>query len=360
MLTRSEGFSHIFHLGGSTEISAVLRDAVQLAFPGAVIVRLATHAELDLAESSERGDILVICEPDAEVIARARAELDGSGLPRWAVIVVGTSDSRFSADSFREGELEAKSMARVLALVWERHELRRENAQFRGDLQAYASRVTHDLRTPLGGVVTTAEMLREILAEDAPQDVELVQPILDSADGLVKLLERTSFFTRAAASREPKRRFEMGGPFWNAYQRREGAILKAKSTLTHPSTWPLVEGHETWLEFVWRALIENALQHGTAAGKIEAGWTQSGANNRFWLRSQGSIPADKKVGLFTPFNRLHEPGAPRGLGLPFIRRLIELDGGTCGFEEPSSGLVEFYFLLPIVSVEPPTSAGRSR
>jgi len=361
VLTSSVGFSHIFQLGGSTEISAVLREAVQQAFPGSVIVRLSTHAELALAaDASEHGDFLIICEPDEDVILQAKAELDGSGLPRWAVVVVGGKDAIFSGDTVREEDLEAAPMARVLSLVWEHHGLRRENARFRGDLNAYASRVTHDLRTPLGGVVTTAEMLREILSEDAPQDVELVQPILDSADGLVKLLERTSFFARAVASREPKRRFDMNGAFWNAYQRREGAILKAKSSLTHPTSWPLVDGHESWLEFVWRTLIDNALQHGTAGGKIEAGWSSTELGNRFSLRSEGGIPAEKKGALFTPFNRLHEPGAPRGLGLPFVRRLIELDDGKCGFEEPAPGVVEFYFVLPAVSDESPMRTGHSR
>jgi signal transduction histidine kinase len=360
VLTRPVGIPHIFQLGGSTEVSAVLREAAQQAFPGAVTVRLATRAELSLAETASRGDLLVLCEPDAGAVSELRAEVDGAGLPRWAIVVLGAPDSAFSGDVIPGGTRDAQLIARVLALVWERHELRRENAQFRGDLRAYASRVTHDLRTPLGGVVTTAEMLREILAEDAPQDVELVQPILDSADGLVKLLERTSFFARASASRDPRRRFEMGTAFWNAYQRIEGAMLKAKSTLVQPSAWPQVDGHENWFEFVWRTLLENALQHGTPSGKIEAGWNGTDGGNRFWLRSAGAIADEKKAGMFTPFNRLHEPGAPRGLGLPFVRRLIELDGGTCGFDDSAPGIVEFYFLLPVVSSDDPVTQGRSR
>jgi signal transduction histidine kinase len=46
-----------------------------------------------------------------------------------------------------------------------------------GEMLTFGTRIRHDLRTPLGSVLTTAEMLREILGEDAPQDVPLIQPI---------------------------------------------------------------------------------------------------------------------------------------------------------------------------------------
>ena len=46
---------------------------------------------------------------------------------------------------------------------------------------------------------------------------------------------------------------------------------------------------------------------------------------------------------------MYEPGAPRGLGLPVMRGLVELDGGSCGFEMPTIGLVEFYFVLPSIA-----------
>ncbi|MEI9866472.1 MAG: hypothetical protein WDN00_18335 [Limisphaerales bacterium] len=47
-------------------------------------------------------------------------------------------------------------------------QLLRENARLRGDLLTIAVRVSHDLRTPLGGIVNTGELLKEILVEKEP------------------------------------------------------------------------------------------------------------------------------------------------------------------------------------------------
>lgn len=210
----------------------------------------------------------------------------------------------------------------------------------------FGSKIAHDLRTPLGGVLTTTEMLREILAEDAPAKVPLTQPILDSTDGLVKLIERTSFFARVSASREPRQPLDMGTPFWNAFQQLERAMLHAQISFAHPSAWPRVEGHEAWLEMVWRILLGNAVQYSPAGTKIEAGWLDVAGGHRFWVRNDGVVSREKQAALFFPFHRLHESGAPRGLGLSIVQRLVELEGGRCGFEQPSSGRVEFFFVLP--------------
>lgn len=350
VLTSASGISPIVQVGGSSALTEMLRHGAAEMFPGAKVVRVEKPADVSKDLVREGGAILVFSEPDWAGVAQARAETDETGLPRWAVVVRQTAPDggvRPLVEMISPGEETPAGISRVLGLAWDRHTLRRENARMRGEMLTFGTRITHDLRTPLGGVLTTAEMLREILADDAPQDVPLTQPILDSTDGLVKLIERTSAFARATASAEPPRRVDMGVPFWNAFQRLEGAILKSNRALEHPTTWPVVEGHENGLELVWRTLLANALQHGAAGGKIEAGWSPDNGGNRFWVRNDGSIAPEKRATLFTPFHRLHEPGAPRGLGLPFARRLVEIDGGRCGFDTPAGDGVEFYFVLPV-------------
>src|SRR5215472_13534040 len=83
-----------------------------------------------------------------------------------------------------------------------------ENARLRGDLLTVASRISHDLRTPLGGIVTSAEVLREILAEHK-QPVGLAQAILDSVDDMTRLIKQISFVTRATANPIPKEPVQM-------------------------------------------------------------------------------------------------------------------------------------------------------
>src|ERR1700677_5288483 len=78
-----------------------------------------------------------------------------------------------------------------------------EKERLRGDLLTLATRVSHDLRTPLGGILTATEVLREILAEkNLP--ITLTQSIFDSVDDLTHLIKQISFITRATADPLPK------------------------------------------------------------------------------------------------------------------------------------------------------------
>lgn len=336
----------VWRIGSDPEFAAVVASAVLHAFPGSLIADLAKVPAEPAPAGAGESELLALCEPERATLARAVAARDGQGLPRWAVVVFGPApEDGDDCDFVPRGEWRPEAVASVFRAALRGHRLRRENARLRGDLATFGFRVAHDLRTPLGGVTTTTEMLREVLAEDAPKDVALTDPILDSAEGLVRLIERTSFFAKANASGEPPRRLRMSEPFWNAFQQIESALMKAGAAVGQPSDWPQVDGRGGWLEVVWRNLLLNAVQHGAPGGRIEVGWTPLAKGFRFWVRSPGEVPVAKRATLFYPFHRLHEPGAPRGLGLPIVQRLVELDGGDCGYEPVAGGSL-FYFQLP--------------
>jgi signal transduction histidine kinase len=347
---RDSGPSSIFHVGGNPAAKQTIDLAVREAFPRAEINEYSSVGDLITSGQKpiSKGGMLVLSGSDETMRTQMQNELDESGLPRWALVMIAepTTGSTAFNDVIRSSDLTTSVMTQVLRSAWERHLLRRDNQRLRGTLLAFGSRIAHDLRTPLGGVLTTTEMLREVLAEDAPADVPLTQPILDSTEGLVKLIERSSFFARATGSREPAKTLDMGVPFWNAYQRLERLMLKAKMSLKHPTVWPKVSGQETSFETIWNILLNNAVQHSAPGTELEAGWSAVEGGRRFWVRSEGQVPAEKRATLFFPFHRLAEPGAPRGLGLPMMRGLVEMAGGACGFQEATAGRVDFYFELP--------------
>jgi K+-sensing histidine kinase KdpD len=227
-----------------------------------------------------------------------------------------------------------------------REELARENARLRGDLLTVARRISHDLRTPLGGIITTSEMLKEVLRENNPSSASLMAPIFDSADGMAKVIERVSFILKASANSHSKEWIKMGEAVFGAMQRLESRILKSGATVAEPASWPEVNGVASWLEIVWWNLLGNALQHGKNPVRIEAGWQKEKNKFRFWVSDNGGeIPPEKIGKLFQPFHALHEPDAAQGLGLSIVHRLVELQGGDCGYE-PAAGGGCFYFTLP--------------
>lgn len=219
-----------------------------------------------------------------------------------------------------------------------------ENARLRGDLLTVATRVSHDLRTPLGGMVTAAEVLRESCADK--QSVQLTQAILDSVDDMGRLIKQISFITRATANPLPLQRANMGDIVNAALQRMERRISKKNASLVAPPDWPQVNGAPEWLETVWSNLLANALQHTGGNPRIELSWRREEGWLRFGITDNGGgVPEQYRSGLFHPFHLLHRPDATRGLGLSIVQRLMELQGGKCGYE-PLPGGSFFFFSLP--------------
>jgi len=220
-----------------------------------------------------------------------------------------------------------------------------DNARLRGDLLTVARRISHDLRTPLGGVISTSEILKEVLADQSPSTALLLAPILESAEGMGKLIDRVSFILKASATPAGREALAMGEVVFRVRTRLESAVLKQHATLAEPADWPEVIGVMAWLEVVWWNLLANALQYGQ--GQIELGWRKDDHEFRFWVNDRGDgVPVEKRAGLFKPFHLLHAAEAAPGLGLSIVQRLMELQGGSCGYEPRKDGGSCFYFTLP--------------
>lgn len=223
--------------------------------------------------------------------------------------------------------------------------LEEENARLRGDLLTIAGRISHDLRTPLGGIVTAAEVLGEIHSEQK-QVLALTQAISDSVDDMTRLIGRISLITRATASPIPPGPVNMAEVVAATLARLESRILKKSATLVEPPSWPQARGVAAWLEVVWFNYLTNALEHTTEKPRIELSWREENDSCRFGIGDNGGgVREDIRPLLFQPFETLHKPGGAGGLGLSIVQRLLQLQGGHCGYE-PRPGGSFFFFSLP--------------
>jgi signal transduction histidine kinase len=228
-------------------------------------------------------------------------------------------------------------------------ELVRENTRLRNDLLTIATRISHDLRTPLGGIVNTGELLKEILVEKEPAAAAaLTDSLFTSVDEMSKFIGQIRVITKASADPKPKERVNMAEIVSGVLQRLESRILKKSATVAEPDSWPEVNGVADWLEFIWWNFVANALQHAGEKPRIELNWRQEKDGFRFQVCDNGGgIPAEAREKLFQPFNTLHKPGGTRGLGLSCVQRLVDLQGGNCGYEHLPGGS-RFFFTLPAV------------
>lgn len=228
----------------------------------------------------------------------------------------------------------------------EQDRLIRENARLRGDLFTVAKRISHDLRAPLGGIMSTGEILREILAEKEPSSAALANSLFSSVDELSRLIKSVGIVTKASARPRAKGKVQMGEIVSGVLQQLESRTLKKQATIVEPGSWPDVEGVDSWLEVVWWNFLANALQHAGESPRIEFGWCEEAGKIRFWISDNGpGVPADWRNKLFQTFDSLHEPDSTRGLGLSVVQRLMELQGGDCGHEANPQGGARFFFTL---------------
>ncbi|MDZ4289291.1 MAG: HAMP domain-containing sensor histidine kinase [Prosthecobacter sp.] len=330
--------------------SATLRmitEAAARAFPGVPVQSLANVDEALLRAPRHGTVLLVLMEPNMAEVKMAVEAVNAEGLPRWAFVILGGEVQQGGSEVVPQEEWAAPLLRHVFRATVDQYELARENARFRGDLHTVGRRISHDLRTPLSGIFTTAELLNEILTEHSPEDAGLVTPLYDSTQAVLKLIDRVSFLAKATVEPKPKEPVAMGPVVWAARQSVERLLMKKGAQLTEMEDWPLVHGVTSWLEVVWANLLGNAVMHGGASPRVVAGWTDLGTEYQFWVRDDGSgIPEARRAALFQPFHRLHQSNSSHGLGLSIVQRLVDLQGGGCGYEAAPGGGASFFFTLP--------------
>ena len=325
-------------------------EAARRLWPNVCLVAIEQVKTAVDASPGSTAEVMVLIDPPADQSDAALAATDATGLPRWPVLVLEAARPADEFDRRSDSlskEWDVPAIARAFRVALTEHATRRETARVRGDLKTLGHRLAHDMRAHLGGILSAAELMQELIAEGVSPQASHLRPLFDSTDGALKLVERISFVTRASAARPQPESLNMNGPFWAAWQRLESQIARRQASLTQPEHWPIVHGVADWLEVVWWNLLANALQHSGPAPKIAAGWEEAGSAHRFWVKDSGpGVELDRCGAIFHPLHRLHEPNAPKGLGLPIVQRLVELQRGRCGYERQAKGGSCFWFLLP--------------
>jgi K+-sensing histidine kinase KdpD len=322
-------------------------EAANGVFPGASVGSVNSLKEALEMEPSSAPEILVLADADEATIREATQALDAGNLPRWAVVATGASAPVPFAEVVPVAELNSGTLARVFRSAAAMSQMRRERDRLRADMLSIGIRISHDLRSPIGGIISSTEVL-EAIAPERPKDEKLpTQPIFESANDLVKVVNQLTLVSKATARPDTRQKFNMAGPVGRAMERVEMKVRETAAAISKPASWPEVVGDPAFTELAWLGLLENALRHAGKSPKIELGWDEDGEYYTFWIRDHGpGVQPEKRRQLFHPFHRLHEPSAARGLGLPIVGRLVQLQGGTCGYEPLTPTGSRFLFKLP--------------
>jgi signal transduction histidine kinase len=276
-------------------------------------------------------------------------------------VVHDTETARKEAEIYRlrNVELEQEIAARLQAEEMLRQyaeELERQNAE----LDAFASMVAHDLKTPLTGIIGYAELAEESLEGQTAEPIRGdLKSIVQSGRKMSTIIDELLLVASIRGQQVKPYRLDMGSIVKRALDRLRHLIAAYGADVRQPAEWPAAIGHGSWIEEVWVNYLSNALKYGGQPPQVEVGATLCDDDwVRFWVRDNGAgLTEAEQERLFAPFERLHRERAEgHGLGLSIVRRIIEkLEGrvgvvpntpGTSGSGETSGSGSTFYFDLP--------------
>lgn len=226
----------------------------------------------------------------------------------------------------------------------------------------FVSVVSHEFRTPLTGIQGFSEILRD---EDVtPAEVrDFGGDINREAKRLGRLIGDMLDLDRMRSGRMELRL----QPVDLDEIVSEVAHDMAKLAASHPIVLRLgaaharVQGDRDRLVQVVTNLLSNAVKYSPGAGAVTLSTdVRDGAVHLAVSDGGVGIPADQLERVFEPYARLEHEATQQvggtGLGLPIVREILRLHGGTVWAESVVGHGSTFHCTLPLVTAEPAPEA----
>lgn len=204
----------------------------------------------------------------------------------------------------------------------------------------FTSHAAHELRTPLAVLKTQAQLA--LRAPEGSQREESLHHLIAGVDRASRLVSQLLTLTRL----EPDVTRTLRGELDLREIAREAVAELAPLALERGVELGLdapeparVHGIALALGILVRNLIDNAIRHSPAGGRVDVRLTVDAATVTLTVSDQGpGIPPEERARVFEPFYRV--PGSPSGgagLGLAIVQRIVAFHGGRVGAEAGPDG-----------------------
>ena len=248
------------------------------------------------------------------------------------------------------------ALASLLGVAIDRDRLAREafeaEALRRADAinTAVLRSVSHDLRTPLMAISTSAGALaRPDLAIDDADRAELLATILAASDRLDRLVGNLLDLSRLQASvaRPEQHLAELDELVAATLEELGPEAARVEVSLPDDSLTVLVDPHQIQRALV--NLVENALKYSPPGEPVRVQVTGSATEAAIRVIDHGpGVAPGERDRIFEPFQRGERtgerPGA--GLGLAIARGFVEANGGHLAVESRAGQGATFVLTLP--------------
>lgn len=232
--------------------------------------------------------------------------------------------------------------------------------RYRGNL---LRAISHDLRTPLAGIMGASEMLIDMSQEGDPRRA-LAADIYKAADWLHALVENILNLTRLEEGRlaldEQMEAIEevVGSAVNHVAKRAEGREISVRA----PEALLMVPMDAKLIEQVLVNLLDNAIKHTPPEGEIKVGVSAQNGFARVCVADRGSgIREEDLPNVFKMFYTAKDQRADAvkgvGLGLTICQAIVRAHGGEIEARNREDGVgAEFSFTLPLTGAAPKEAA----
>lgn len=254
-----------------------------------------------------------------------------------------------------------RAMIESIALAMDRFIAAQQRMKYREETMRERYRanllraISHDLRTPLSGIMGTSEMLMDMLGNSVPQ-YTLAKQINEDADWLHSLVENILSLTRLqdgklALNKQPEAVEEVIGSAVHHILQRSPAC---EITVNIPDELYLVPMDAKLIDQVLINLMDNAIKHSPAGGEISVAVSRDDKMGCavFSVADRGDGIAEEDMPnifhmFYTTYGKHPDAQHGIGLGLPICDAIVRAHGGTIKAQNRIDGPgAEFIFTLP--------------
>jgi two-component system sensor histidine kinase KdpD len=317
---------------------------------------------LDLASLNEPQQIAQLTRRRLERVTGAEVTIAlhraGPALTLSPPAAAGSEQSLLLAAFTREL---ATALERArLAGAAQRAELEAETERMRSSL---LSVVSHDLKTPLAGIVASGSMLLEHEGTlDAKASRVLMATLVRECERLARLLQNLLSMSRLESSKLELRRSPelVEDIVASALERLGGALAERQVTLDFPADLPCIFVEAALVEQVLLNLLENAVRYTPPGSRIELSARAASGAVQLEVSDRGpGIHQRERERVFEEFfrgSRAKKGDGGIGLGLPICRAVVRAHGGQISIRDRVGGGTVVELSLPARPLAPTWSA----